>query len=178
MAVELIYETHSTSTDNEAGVATGWLPGELSATGRQVAAELGERRRNDGLAAVFVSDLRRAVETAAIAFGDTDIPVYQDVRLRECNYGELNGMPVARLAAERKHRIEQPFPEGESYLDVVDRTRDFLADLVRAWNGSRVVIIAHSANRWAFQALLTGVDLNELVDSPFTWQPGWHFTAS
>ena len=34
-ALRLVYETHSTSTDNEAGVATGWLPGELSATGRR-----------------------------------------------------------------------------------------------------------------------------------------------
>jgi broad specificity phosphatase PhoE len=29
---------------------------------------LGERRRNDGLDVVFTSDLRRAVETAGIAF--------------------------------------------------------------------------------------------------------------
>ena len=27
MSVEIIYETHSISTDNEAGIATGWLPG-------------------------------------------------------------------------------------------------------------------------------------------------------
>ena len=27
MAVQIIFETHSVSTDNEAGVATGWLPG-------------------------------------------------------------------------------------------------------------------------------------------------------
>ena len=29
--VRLVYETHATTIDNEAGVATGWLPGELSA---------------------------------------------------------------------------------------------------------------------------------------------------
>jgi hypothetical protein len=26
--IELVYETHSTTEDNEAGRATGWLPGE------------------------------------------------------------------------------------------------------------------------------------------------------
>jgi len=33
MAVELVYETHSISTDNEAGIATGWLPGRADPLG-------------------------------------------------------------------------------------------------------------------------------------------------
>ncbi|WP_206184869.1 hypothetical protein [Thermoactinospora rubra] len=41
----LIYETHSITVDNERGIATGWLPGELSPRGRELAGELGERRR-------------------------------------------------------------------------------------------------------------------------------------
>jgi len=41
MAISLVYETHSTTLDNEAGVATGWLPGELSPAGRGGARELG-----------------------------------------------------------------------------------------------------------------------------------------
>src|SRR5215472_176389 len=99
--VQVVYETHSTSTDNEAGIATGWGHGRLSERGRRHARELGERRRNDGIAAVFASDLQRAVETAQIAFAGSDITVYRDPSLRECDYGALNGMPVSRLAAER-----------------------------------------------------------------------------
>jgi broad specificity phosphatase PhoE len=62
MAVEIVSETHATTTDNEAGIATGWLPGELSAAGRDQARELGQRRRGESPTAVFVSDLARAVE--------------------------------------------------------------------------------------------------------------------
>ena len=175
MAVEIIYETHATSTDNEAGIATGWLPGRLSALGREQAAELGERHRGTPVGAVFVSDLVRAVETADIAFGSTGIPIHQDARLRECNYGLLNGMPVARLAAERARRIDEPFPEGQSYRQVVDQTREFLRDLAKGWDGSLVVIVAHSANRWALQHLLNGAALEDLVVAPFAWQPGWRF---
>jgi broad specificity phosphatase PhoE len=108
MAVELIYETHSVTTDNEAGIATGWLPGELSPTGRQLARQLGRRHRGADIAAVFVSDLTRAVQTAQIAFGDRGIPIHTDLRLRECNYGTHNGMPVAQLAAERSRHIDHP----------------------------------------------------------------------
>lgn len=173
MAVEIIYETHSISTDNEAGIATGWLPGRLSERGRALAAELCERRRDDSIDAVFSSDLRRAVETAEIAFAGSGIPLYQDSRLRECNYGELNGAPVAVLATERHWRIDTPFPGGQSYQDVVEQTADFLRDLARDRDGRRVVVIAHSANRWALDCLLTGARLEELVDAPFAWQEGW-----
>jgi hypothetical protein len=33
MTVEIIYETHSLTTDNESGIATGWLAGQLFAGG-------------------------------------------------------------------------------------------------------------------------------------------------
>jgi broad specificity phosphatase PhoE len=178
VTVEIIYETHATSTDNEAGVATGWLPGQLSPLGRQQAVELGARHLEVAPDAVFVSDLARAVETARIAFGETDTPIHQDARLRECNDGLLNGMPVARLITERRRRIAEHFPEGQSYRHVADQTREFLLDLAADHEGSRVVIVAHSANRWALQHLLDGVPLEDLVDAPFAWQPGWRFTLS
>lgn len=175
MAIELVYETHSTTVDNETGIATGWLEGQLSDAGRKQAAELGRRRRDDGIASVFSSDLGRAIETAEIAFGGSSLPVRHDWRLRECNYGELNGAPVADVEAERVRRIDEPFPGGESYTQVVGRTLSFLNDLVEEHDGSRVVLIAHSANRWALQHLLLGASLEEVVAAPFEWQPGWEY---
>ena len=73
--LEIVFETHSTSEDNERGVATGWLPGRLSEYGKEQARALGERRRDDGLVAVYTSDLRRAVETAEVAFPGTELPI-------------------------------------------------------------------------------------------------------
>lgn len=175
MAVEIIYETHSLTTDNEAGIATGWLPGQLSEHGRRLAQELGGRHRDGYVAAVFVSDLGRAVETAAIAFGETVIPVHQDSRLRECNYGALNGMPVAQLAALRARHIDESYPGGQCYRQVIDATRDFLRDLAANRDGCRVVVIAHSANKWALDCLLDGRAIEDLVDAPFNWQDGWRY---
>lgn len=177
MAIELVYETHAITTDNEAGIATGWLPGTLSAAGRQTAADLGRRRRNDGLAAVHVSDLARAVETAQIAFDGSSVPVVLDPRLRECNYGRLNGMPKERLDLERATHLDEPWPEGESYRQVVARTSSFLEDIARASTGVRVLVIAHSANQWAIDHLLLGTDLATLVAAGMTWQPGWEYVV-
>jgi alpha-ribazole phosphatase/probable phosphoglycerate mutase len=57
LSIEVVFETHSTSTDNEQGIATGWYDGRLSETGRRLARELGERRRAEDVAGVFTSDL-------------------------------------------------------------------------------------------------------------------------
>jgi broad specificity phosphatase PhoE len=100
-----------------------------------------------------------------------------DARLRECDYGELNGVPVERVAAVRRRHVDEPFPGGESYRQVVERTQAFLDDLVAVHDGGRVLVIAHSANRWALDHLVNGVPLEELVDAPFDWREGWLYVV-
>lgn len=167
----LIYETHSLTVDNELGIATGWLPGSLSARGRREAVRLGERRAD--VEAVYASDLGRSVETVELAFERSGIPVHFDPRLRECNYGELNGAPVEEL--HRAEHVDAPFPGGESFRDVVVRTRGFLDDVSSDSSERCICVVAHSANLWALKHLLQGADLAELVNAPFAWQEGWEF---
>jgi len=170
VTVGVVFETHATSEDNERGIATGWLGGALSAAGREQARELGARRRDDGLDAVYASDLNRAVETARIAFGD-DAAVMLDWRLRECDYGDWNGMPRERLEAERVGRIDEPWPGGESWTTAVDRVDAFLDEL----RGGRVLVIGHVATRWALERRVCGRPLEELAAEEFVWEPGWEY---
>ena len=174
MSVAITYATHSTTTDNEAGIATGWLPGTLSSRGREQAARLGARYRDAGCTAVYVSGLARAVETATIAFAGSPLPIVQDARLRECDYGERNGTPIAR--EERIAHVDTPFPGGECYRDVVERVRAFLGDLATRHDGEHVLLIAHAAPRFALDHLLAGVPLAEAVAAEAAWQPGWRYT--
>jgi broad specificity phosphatase PhoE len=175
VSVSIVFETHSTSTDNEAGIATGWLPGGLSERGRAQAAELRTRRADDGVDAVFSSDLRRAIETTEIAFGGLDIPVFLDWRLRECNYGAWNGMPSEQLTAERSRRIDEPFPDGESWRDAVTRVRRALDDIAASHDKRRVVVVGHVATRWALDHSVHGTPLEALAAAPFDWRPGWEY---
>ena len=153
---QVVFETHSTSEDNERGIATGWLGGKLSVAGQARARQLGERRRYDNIAAVYSSDLNRAVETARIAFAGTAIPVSLDWRLRECNYGTLNGMSRERLDVERSRRLDRPFPEGESWREAVDRVVSFLDEHAAAFEEHRVLLIGHVATRWGLDHHVLG----------------------
>jgi broad specificity phosphatase PhoE len=171
--VAVVFETHSTSEDNEAGVATGWLPGKLSARGREQAAELGERRRNDGLDVVFTSDLQRAVETAGIAFGGSPLRLVADERLRECDYGQLNG--TKEPVHDRDAHIDVAYPGGESWRQAVTRVTGFLDELRRERAGERVLVIGHSATRLALEVFANGRALEEVMAEPFLWRPGWEY---
>lgn len=66
-------------------------------------------------------------------------------------------------------------PRGESYRDCVEKIRSFLDDVAREFDGRRVLVIAHSAQRWALRHLLEGPPLEELVDAPFEWQEGCEY---
>jgi len=175
MTPSLVFETHSTTVDNERGVATGWMPGELSERGRSQAAELGRRRRNDGHSAVFCSDLARAKDTARIAFTGTSVPVLLDWRLRECDYGRRTGMPAAELHAGRRDHLDVPYPGGESWRQAVQRVAWFLEDLPKRWDGQRVLVIGHVATRWGLDHWLNGTPLELLADEGFAWQEGWEY---
>ena len=173
MAIDLVFETHATTVDNEQGRATGWLPGQLAERGRAQARQLGHRRVSDGITAVFSSDLTRATQTASIAFGGSAIPVLYDWRLRECDYGRRNGMPVAELHAGRRAHLDRPYPDGESWRQAVARVGRFLGDLPLRWNGQRVLVIGHVATRWGLVHFIGGVQLERLAEQHFAWQEGW-----
>ena len=92
MPVTITYFVHGTTTDNEQHLGTGWLPGELSALGIEQSKKLREQVSDERFDVVFCSDLKRAVDSAKFAFEGT-YEIIPDNRLRECNYGDLNGKP-------------------------------------------------------------------------------------
>jgi len=173
----LVFETHATSLDNEVGLASGWFDAPLSATGEEQARTLGARRRHDHLAVVFCSDLSRSFRTAEIAFGDRSIPIVRDARLRECDYGDLTRRPRSEIDQQRARHLVYPFPNGESYQQVVDRVSGWLSQARHHIDAGAVLIIGHRATYYALEHLLNRVTLHEAVTSRWAWQPGWTFRS-
>jgi broad specificity phosphatase PhoE len=169
--IHIIFETHSTTVDNQAKLAAGWYDVALSELGEQQARDLGERRKGQMFDVIFCSDLQRSYRTAQIAFGDT-IPIVQDIRLRECNYGELNRAPKPKVDAMREACLHVPFPRGESYEDTSERMKEFLQDLLRSYDGKTVLIVGHRATQYGLDQWIKGMSLKDAVLAPWQWQPG------
>jgi broad specificity phosphatase PhoE len=170
----LIFETHATSLDNEAGLASGWFDVDLSPLGVRQAEELGRRYAAEAVDTCFCSDLWRSWHTAEIAFGER-VPIVRDLRLREIDYGNLTRQPVAVVDARRGECLTRPFPGGESYEQVVDRVLAFLEEAAPIVEGGLMLLIGHRATSYALEHLLNGRPLADVVGAPWRWQPGWRY---
>lgn len=110
MAVKITYFVHGTTTDNLEHKSTGWLPGELSQKGIDQSISLKEKVDIKQFDVVFCSDLQRAIDSADYTFGGVK-NIIKDERLRECNYGDFNGLD-SNLVKYEEHIIDK-FPNGE-----------------------------------------------------------------
>ncbi len=175
MVIRITYFAHGTTKDNERNLATGWLPGELSELGIKQVIELGKIVSNKHFDVVFCSDLKRAVDSAKLAFGNK-YKIIQDRRLRECDYGDFTGKP---FEFNLKEYISKPFPNGESFRDVERRIADFLDFLKKNYDGKQVAIVAHQAPQLALEVLLKGKTWEQAIDEDWrkkrAWQPGWEY---
>lgn len=177
MAVNIIYFVHGTTTDNESKICSGWKEAMLSDLGMEQAHKLGNtsRKRGDKFDVIFTSDLKRAIDSSNIAF--PEVEKITDSRLRECNYGDLDGEHKSLVVYE--DHIDTPFPNGESLKDVEKRVRDFVEELKINYDGKTVGIIAHRAPQLALEVITKGKTWEEANAEDWRkhggWQPGWEY---
>lgn len=179
MSVCITYFVHGTTTDNEQHFSSGWKDVGLSELGVKQSKELTEQTKDMKFDIVFCSDLKRAHDSAKLAWEGV-YEIIPDARLRECNYGTLNGafsdivepMQVAEA-------ITKPFPDGESYEDVKNRVADFLASLKQNYDGKHIAIVAHKAPQLSLDVLLKDKTWKQALAEDWrktkSWQPGWKY---
>jgi len=175
--INIKYFVHGTTTDNLEKKASGWLPGELSEKGIRQAKALAKIKKEEHFDVVFCSDLKRAVDSAKIDFNGRDIEIIKDSRLRECNYGDYNGLD-SKLAHYPSHIYER-FPNGESMIDVEARMKSFVDFLKSNYNNKKIAIVAHKAPQLALEVITNNKSWEEALASDWrltgAWQPGWEY---
>ena len=172
--IKIIYYVHGTTIDNINKLCSGWKDVELSERGVEEAKGLGVNPPYN-FDVLFTSDLKRAIRSASLAFPNYD--VITDKRLRECNYGDLDGL--SKNLVKYEDHIDNPFPNGESLKDVELRMRDFIKYLKDNYDGKRVGIIAHRAPQLAIEVILNNISWKSAIENDWrktgTWQPGWEY---
>jgi len=171
--MKIYFAAHSTTKDNEAETSSGWKDVELSNLGIQQSKEMGERLRDIKIDLICCSDLKRAVETVKIAFGDKYL-IIVDKRLRELNYGDFNGKPSKIVELMKKDHIKEPFPKGESYEQAMLRVHEFLSEITEKYPNKTVLIVGHRATQYGLDTLV-GKTLKECLEKPFKWRPYWEY---
>lgn len=180
--IDIWVQGHAQTFHNAAGLASGHRDIALTDAGREQARSVLRRQyASEPFDVVFTSNTQRAYETACLIFEGSSVPIIQDARLRECDYGDLTGCPRADVEAMRSTALYTPFPNGESYQQVAERMCQFLAELAAERDHQRVLLVGHLATVWMCEHWLHGWSLEEAVGStparpwrfalePQTWQ--------
>jgi broad specificity phosphatase PhoE len=174
---KIIYFVHGTTTDNAKKLCSGWKEAMLNDLGKEQAENLGNVIRNKGIKfdVLITSDLKRAIESSNIAFPEYNKIV--DNRLRECNYGDLDGEHKGLVIYEE--HIDNAFPNGESLKDVENRMRELIKFIKEKYLGKTIGIVAHRAPQLALEVITKDITWEEAIKKDWRkigdWQPGWEY---
>ncbi len=171
--MKIYFAAHATTKDNEAKIASGWKDVELSELGIQQAKLLNKTFEGINLDLVCCSDLQRASDTVKIAFDDK-YPIIIDKRLREINYGDFNGKPSKIVEPMKIKHIKEPFPGGESYKQAIERIQEFYHMLKAKYPNKTILVVGHRATQYGLD-IFKGKTLENLISTPFKWQPYWEY---
>jgi 2,3-bisphosphoglycerate-dependent phosphoglycerate mutase len=174
---ELILLRHGQSQWNLENRFTGWVDVPLSPKGEAEARAAGEKLRGHRIDKLYMSVLKRAIDTATLALEAAGIPTppaIRDAALNERMYGDLQGLNKAEAAQRwgdaqiklwRRSYDVRP-PGGESLADTAARVLPFweshlLPDL-RA--GKNVLVAAHGNSLRALVMHLDGLSHEEVLE--------------
>ena len=147
----LYYLRHGQTTWNADGNRyAGATDVPLTELGIQQAKQGSARIRDIEFDAVFCSGMSRALETAKLVLDGRDVPIVQDPRLNEMNYGTWEGKTHAEIVAEPDNHWHdwavdpdafRPGERGELASELVARVTAFLYDVMQP--GRTVLAVAH-----------------------------------
>ena len=75
------------------------------------------------------------------------------------------------------NHISEPFPEGESYEQVMVRMKSFFEELLANHDGQQVFVIGHRATRYGLEHWVNGLSIADEIAQRTTAQgSAEHFT--
>lgn len=156
--VRLYVARHGETKENVAGILQGHLPGELTERGCEQARMLRDHLAAAGerFDAFFVSDLRRALETAAVVGEALKLPIRREPLLRERDWGSLTGMAIADLQG-------RTFPADVETVEAMEkRAYAFLRMIYTEYDGGTVLALGHGLFDRCMLGLVAGVPISEV----------------
>ena len=165
---------HGETAWNAESRLQGQLDSPLNARGRAQAATLAGALHDEGLVAVYASDLGRAWQTAQALAAPLGLPLVADPGLRERGFGLLEGLTYAEIDRHwpdlaRRWRSREPgFAPGggESLIDFSARCLHAVARLSVPHRGQAIALVCHGG---VLDSLCRAANRMAL-DAPRTWQ--------
>lgn len=163
--MEIYIVRHGQTIWNKEKRLQGSVDIELDEKGRELADITGKAIADKHFDIIYSSPLKRAYETALLIRGDKKTEIVTDDRLRELNFGSLEGECYEKLREQNTHGFKYFFSEpqlyfppqdGETLEHLTERAGDFMENVIETLDNryDRIMIVAHGAMN---KALMTHV---------------------
>jgi broad specificity phosphatase PhoE len=167
---ELWLVRHGQTDWNMEGRYQGQADMPLNAAGIAQAEAAAAQLAGGSFAALYSSDLQRALRTAEIIAARLGLPVRRDQRLREIHQGQWQGLLVTEIAARYAGEISRfhaspataRAPGGESVGEVAARLWSAADDYARAHPGGKVLVVSHGLALATLIARARGAPLEQV----------------
>ena len=131
---------------------------------KELAAMVESRKEELNISHIYVSDLRRAQQTASFTEEVLGIKAIKDSRIREMNFGNMEGVDWDTPEfVEKKHCAYATFEGGESTLKVAHRGYSFLEEIIEKYRDANenVLIVCHGTMAKVLSTYFRSYDKDE-----------------
>ena len=143
---------HGQSEGNAARRFGGHTATPLSPRGRKQALATARALVNEGITAIYSSDLARAMETAQSLATLTGLPVTPTSAFRDRSVGVMEGLTFEdaaqqhpeQYAALLRRDFEHVLTGGESYRQLLDRAWQKLDEVIAQHKGGKLAVFSHT----------------------------------
>jgi broad specificity phosphatase PhoE len=151
--VRLILVRHGETDTNKARLALGRADIELNEHGRWQAQRLVVSLKDEPIAAIYSSPLRRALATAEPIASSHGLEVQVDEGLIEMDIGEMEGLTFQQVGERYPHFLQawlggqaayEAMPGGERLLDVQERAWQAIERIRQRQEQGTVAVVTHN----------------------------------
>lgn len=135
----------------------------LNDLGRRQVLAVSKRLANEPIKAIYASDLKRAWDTAtAISTFHDGVKIDKEIRLREMNFGEWEGLTWSEIQASEpsvidnwsKYLAEPGPPGGENIVRFARRIQDAIDEIINCHPDENVLVVAHGGTLMVLVCLM------------------------
>jgi len=153
---KLYLTRHGETIDNANQIMQGQVQGQLNETGIRQTEQLRDNLMAEPIDAFVSSDLKRAIDTAAILAAPHHLDVVTTPLLRERDWGSFTGRYIPDLK-----NAEWP-DDVETLEQLLKRAGDFLNFIRTTYQGKTVLAVGHGIVNKAIQAVYYGKQMREV----------------
>ncbi len=167
---------HGEAQSNVRDVCSSWpetFENPLTEAGVQMIHEAAELLADKKIEMIFASDLLRTKQTAGIVAEALGLTVTFEEKLREIQFGDMNGKPATELEVLVGRHTPPGYRVfgGENYADVADRVFAFLQELELRYIGKTILLVSHQSPLWLLEEKVRGFGVMEIAAKvPGYWQ--------